>query len=70
MFNPSIEAMCDFIQPDYHKKIGIIKDLAATGLGLAIFTWLIVLIIEIIEVLDIFKFFGFFIIPTFMKGRL
>ncbi len=40
MFNPSIEAMCDFIHPDYHEKIGIMKNVLATATGLAIFTCL------------------------------
>lgn len=50
MFNTSIEAICDFIHPEYHNKIGIIKDIAAAATGLAIFAWLIVLVVEIIEV--------------------
>lgn len=51
LFNTSIEAVCDFIHPEYHEKIGIIKDISAAATGIAIFAWLAVLIIEIIELL-------------------
>ncbi len=27
--NTAIEAICDFIHPDYHEKIGLIKDISA-----------------------------------------
>lgn len=27
--NSAIEELCDFVHPDFHKKIGIIKDIAA-----------------------------------------
>ena len=50
MFNTSIESVCDFIHPEFHDKIGIIKDIAAAATGLAIFAWMIVLVVEIIEV--------------------
>jgi len=28
-FNTAIEKLCDFVQPDHHAQIGIVKDLAA-----------------------------------------
>ena len=31
IFNTAVEKICDFIHPDYHQKIGIIKDIAASG---------------------------------------
>jgi diacylglycerol kinase (ATP) len=40
--NTAIEKMADFIHPDYHKKIGFIKDIAAGGPSFAAFTSLIV----------------------------
>lgn len=49
IFNTAIEATCDFIHPDYHEKIGIIKDVAAAATGLAIFAWMVVLVMEVIE---------------------
>ena len=46
--NTSIEYLCDFIHPNYHKKIGFIKDIAA-GISFlaAIFSIIIGLIIYI-----------------------
>jgi diacylglycerol kinase (ATP) len=40
--NTAIEKMADFIHPDYHKKIGFIKDIAAGGPIFAAITSLIV----------------------------
>lgn len=31
--NTAIEKIADFIHPEYHKKIGIIKDMAAAAVG-------------------------------------
>jgi diacylglycerol kinase (ATP) len=33
--NTAIEKLCDFIHPDYHKKIGFIKDISAGAVALA-----------------------------------
>ena len=33
--NTAIEGIADFIHPDYHKKIGRIKDMAAGAVGIA-----------------------------------
>lgn len=33
--NTAIEELCDFIHPDYHKKIGHIKDLSAGAVAFA-----------------------------------
>ncbi|MFK5879955.1 MAG: diacylglycerol kinase family protein [Flavobacteriaceae bacterium] len=46
--NTSVEYLCDFIHPEYHKKIGFIKDIAA-GISFlaAIFSVIIGLIIYI-----------------------
>ena len=40
--NTAIEKLCDFIHPDYHKKIGFIKDISA---GAATFAALIAILI-------------------------
>ena len=40
--NTAIEEIADFIHPDYHKKIGLIKDIAAGVPTFAAFTSLIV----------------------------
>ncbi|PID69153.1 MAG: diacylglycerol kinase [Flavobacteriales bacterium] len=31
--NTAVEKMADFIHPEYHKKIGIIKDISAAAVG-------------------------------------
>ncbi|MFK8297783.1 diacylglycerol kinase family protein [Capnocytophaga cynodegmi] len=43
--NTAIEKICDFIHPDYHKKIGTIKDISAGAVGFAVGTATIVLAI-------------------------
>ncbi len=40
--NTAIEKVADFVHPDYHKKIGFIKDIAAGAPSFAAFTALIV----------------------------
>ncbi|ARV05721.1 diacylglycerol kinase [Polaribacter sp. SA4-10] len=40
--NTAIEKIADFIHPDYHKKIGFIKDIAAGAPSFAAFTSLII----------------------------
>lgn len=47
IFNTAIEALCDFIESKQNPKIGIIKDIAAGGVGISIFMWLVVIILEI-----------------------
>ncbi|WP_175620495.1 diacylglycerol kinase [Chryseobacterium schmidteae] len=43
--NTAIEKVCDFIHPEYHKKIGFIKDIASGAMTFAVTSVLIVLII-------------------------
>jgi|SaaInlV_120m_DNA_3_1039746.scaffolds.fasta_scaffold27656_2 diacylglycerol kinase (ATP) len=40
--NTAIEKLADFVHPDYHQKIGIIKDIAAGAASFAAFTSLII----------------------------
>lgn len=40
--NTAIEKLADFVHPDYHEKIGFIKDIAAGAPSFAAFTALIV----------------------------
>ena len=40
--NTAIEKICDFIEPNFNKKIGLIKDLAAGAVILATFLSIIV----------------------------
>jgi diacylglycerol kinase len=53
IFNSAIEALCDFVETRHNEKIKIIKDIAAAGVGIAIFVWLIVLGVELSRLLDI-----------------
>ncbi len=53
IFNSAIEALCDFVETRHNEKIKIIKDIAAAGVGIAIFVWLIVLGVEASRLLDI-----------------
>lgn len=43
--NTAIEKVCDFIHPDYHKKIGFIKDISAGAVSFAATTSSIIAII-------------------------
>ena len=52
--NTAIEKLCDFIHPDYHKRIGFIKDISA---GAATFAAIIAIVIGLIIYLP--KFFTF-----------
>jgi diacylglycerol kinase (ATP) len=47
IFNSAIEALCDFVESRHNEKIKVIKDIAAAGAGIAIFTWVVVLGVEL-----------------------
>jgi diacylglycerol kinase (ATP) len=49
IMNSAIEALCDFVETRHNEKIGIIKDIAAAGVGIAMFAWLLVLAFEVEE---------------------
>lgn len=51
IMNSAIEALCDFVETRHNEKIGIIKDIAAAAVGIAIFSWLLVLGFEVEEML-------------------
>ena len=51
IMNSAIEALCDFVESRHNEKIGIIKDIAAAGVGVAMFAWLLVLGFELEEML-------------------
>jgi len=51
IMNSAIEALCDFVETRHNEKIGIIKDIAASGVGIAMFAWLLVLGFEVEEML-------------------
>lgn len=41
--NTAIEKMCDFVHPDFHKKIGMIKDISAGAVTFAVLLGAVVL---------------------------
>jgi len=49
MFNTTIEALCDFVEPQYSEKIMIIKDIAAAAVMLSIIVWGVVLSLELLH---------------------
>jgi diacylglycerol kinase len=51
IMNSAIEALCDFVESQHNEKIGIIKDIAAAGVGIVMFAWLLVLGFELEEML-------------------
>ncbi|CAK8715077.1 Diacylglycerol kinase [Candidatus Electronema halotolerans] len=50
MFNTTIEALCDFLEPRENERIGIIKDISAAAAGISILVWSIVLLLEAMQV--------------------
>ena len=53
IFNSAIEALCDFVETRHNEKIKVIKDIAAAGVGIAIFVWFIVPGVEPGRLLDL-----------------
>ncbi len=47
ILNSAIEALCDFVESRHDERIKVIKDIAAAGVGISIFVWLVVLTVEI-----------------------
>lgn len=43
--NTAVEKLCDFIHPDYHKKVGFIKDISAGAVTFAALTAFIIVLI-------------------------
>jgi len=42
LFNTAIEHICDYVQPEYHKMIKVIKDVAAGAVLVSVFLAIIV----------------------------
>jgi len=51
IMNSAIEALCDFVETRHNEKIRIIKDIAAAGVGIAMFAWLVVMGFEVEEII-------------------
>ncbi len=41
--NTAVEKLCDFIHPDFHRKIGFIKDIAAGAVSFAVLISIVIL---------------------------
>lgn len=41
--NTAVEKLCDFVHPDYHPKIGFIKDIAAGAVSFAVLISIVIL---------------------------
>ena len=50
LFNTTIEALCDFVDPLYNEKIRIVKNIASAAVGMVMLAWLIVLGVECVDV--------------------
>lgn len=50
ILNSALEALCDFVEARHNEKIKIIKDIAAAGVGISIFVWLVVLAVEMSQI--------------------
>lgn len=47
ILNSAIEALCDFVESRHDERIKVIKDIAAAGVGISIFVWIVVLAVEV-----------------------
>ncbi|MFM1921697.1 MAG: hypothetical protein RLZZ303_3331 [Candidatus Hydrogenedentota bacterium] len=50
VFNTTIEALCDFIEPNKSEKIGVIKDISAGAAGIGILVWFVVIVLESVRI--------------------
>lgn len=55
MLNTVVEAICDYIQPEYDLRIGAIKDVAAAATGIALLLWLTVIVYELVRIWSILR---------------
>lgn len=55
MFNTTIEALCDFLEPCENQKIGVIKDIASAAAGISILVWCVVLVLEVVRASSIVR---------------
>jgi len=55
IFNTTIEAICDYLQPEHDPRIGKIKDMSASAVGICVLIWTVTLIYEFLRVLSSIK---------------
>lgn len=49
VLNTAVEALCDYIQPEYDERIKVVKDIAAGAAMIAIMIWYAVLLVVVYE---------------------
>ncbi len=47
--NTAVEKLCDFVEPRHNRKVGAIKDVAASASGVTILAWVGVVIYEYVS---------------------
>ena len=47
--NTALEKLCDFVEPRHNRKVGAIKDVAASAAGVTILAWVGVVIYEYVS---------------------
>ncbi|ELS31159.1 MULTISPECIES: diacylglycerol kinase [Pseudanabaena] len=57
LFNSAIEILCDFVQPQEDRRIGIIKDIAASAAGVSIFVWAATILLESNHLWKLYKLY-------------
>lgn len=55
VFNTTIEAICDYLQPEHDPQIGKIKDMSASAVGICVLIWTVTLSYEFLRVLSSIK---------------
>jgi diacylglycerol kinase len=50
IFNSTIEALCDYVQPEHDPRIGAIKDVAAAAAGISVIIWIAALLFEAVRI--------------------
>jgi diacylglycerol kinase (ATP) len=46
LLSSAIEGLCDLVETEENRKIGVIKDIAAAAAGVAVAVWAVVLVVE------------------------
>ena len=55
MFNSSIAALCDYVQPEHDTLVGAVKDIAAGAAWIAAFVWAVNIIVVIYELMMLIR---------------
>jgi len=53
MFNSAIEALCDFVEPQYNEKIRAVKDIAAAAVAVIMLIWVIIVVSDVVDLLGV-----------------